>query len=234
MKPEKLETFDEKPENFQPDLENADIDRNPSYPKTALPGLKPGQRFFILNGQPLFSNYPVHPSFINQPSYQPNTRLYYQQPQEFSKIPPPQPLQQNPIEDFFLRNAVTGEISNVRPNYIQPELTIPQNFISLNQPVDYRQNSLLRYTLPLPITLTNKEIGVKSNNREAEKANFKNELKPIVVLDEEVGKIPDDKQDKSKSNLDYFRYGKVDDDNDAVVIEAKLEQNKGDHDSEGN
>lgn len=182
-----------------------------------MPGLRPGQRFFILNGQPIFSNFPLHPSLINQPSpYQPG-RFYYQpqqSPAEFSKVPPPQfTYHQVPIEDFLLRNGVTGEISDVRHNYVPPDFS--QNFISLNQPeVNYRQN-LFRYGFPTsPPTKLIKSTPAPSNDEK------KDRLKPIVV------------PDKESSDPNYFRYQSEKEEDDTVVIDAKYDND--DKDSEGN
>lgn len=208
LKPEKLETFDEKPENPQQTDVESELPKNAS----PLPGLRPGQRFFILNGQPLFSNYPLH--FINQPAYQQPGRFYFEAPTaEFSKVPPPQyNLPQVPIEDFLLRNGITGEISNVRlPTESQ---TNHQNVITLNQPfTDYK--TFLPYSLPTPLT-ENKKIITKS----APSKENRQKLEPIIV--------PDDLQTK---NFDDFRYESANDD-DTVVIEAKYDDVE--KDTEGN
>nr|XP_022914102.1 uncharacterized protein LOC111424700 [Onthophagus taurus] len=115
--PEKLESFGEGPEFSSGEAEVlAAADRTQN--------LKPGQRFFILNGQPLFSNYPL-PQFSNSP-YQPTPErygqdLYYKQSPSF------------PQDDFI--KPYQGETPRPRPalDVRFNELDFNQNFFGLHQ-----------------------------------------------------------------------------------------------------
>lgn len=173
-KPEKLETFNEPAKETdktqgageQEFLASADKYPNPLLKKTTT-SLKPGQRFFILNGQPLFSNYPFQPYSNNErielkPTLSAQAQanqdfpLYRQDeflPQSFEQFPgfsqqsSVLPLGQSALPNYFLRNSVTGQISDVNANYGKGDLVgqLPvqsQNFVSLNQPQDFKEGYL--------------------------------------------------------------------------------------------
>lgn len=50
---------------------------------------------------------------------------------------------QAPLQDLFLRNAVTGQISDVNTDYANHNDQFGQNFVSLNQPQDYKDGTYL-------------------------------------------------------------------------------------------
>lgn len=138
-KPEKLETFNEGkfeyPTKFAGEADVLEAaDRNPQL----IPGtsLKPGHRFFILNGEDLFTNFPLpnnreinlkyaqnQPEQIQLPLYPQSQNIDKQSEIEVNNIP---------IQTLLLRNAVTGQISNVRD--LDSEAKVPENFVTLNQP----------------------------------------------------------------------------------------------------
>lgn len=135
-KPEKLETFNEDA-GEQEILATAD--RNPNLlPKKSVSSLKPGQRFFVLNGQNLFPSYPVH-TFNGIP--QGVEPLKYEQAPQQDFLPQQQQipayeqfLQTQQQYPFYLRSPI---------NYAHNELNsqLPsQNVISLNQPQDFKAN----------------------------------------------------------------------------------------------
>lgn len=125
-KPEKLETFNESGDREEIDEGEvlASPEKNPNfYPKKAVANLKPGQRFFVLNGQNLFPAYPF-PSF--------NAIPHGIEPLKYEQAPPHQeflPQQQIPTFDqqypYFLRNPV---------HYTQNEQFQGQNVAALHQP----------------------------------------------------------------------------------------------------
>lgn len=201
-KPEKLETFNEKetPEATEQDILQAS-DKNPNL--LLKNSLKPGQRFFVLNGQPLYPNYPFSP-------YSGKTEqadFAYQQPE--------QSLGQNqaPLEGYFLRNSVTGQISDVNTNYV-PQST-PQNYVSLNQPQDYKEGGYIRTTAVFP------QFHEGFSAYPYAKGTGALEFEKLEQLaGRNFENVP----------LNYFRYDTantgVDNNDDTVVIDAKV-QNDG-------
>ncbi|KAF2884194.1 hypothetical protein ILUMI_21976 [Ignelater luminosus] len=162
-RPEKLETLDEpiSPTLGEPEIPETIPSGFPKKSPPTLPPLKPGQRFFILNGHPIFSLEGVGVG-APQPQiptlHQANPEIYvYRQAHQYEPIPQQQ-FNQVPVQDLFLRNAVTGQISDVKPlpAAIHGEIeTAPQiadgNFISLNHPDDFRQNFYFRNVVPVAI-----------------------------------------------------------------------------------
>ncbi|XP_018570314.1 uncharacterized protein LOC108910241 [Anoplophora glabripennis] len=153
-KPEKLETFNEgKFEYPTKSAGEADVlaagDRNPQL----IPGtsLKPGHRFFILNGEDLFTNFPLpnnrelnlkytqnQPEQIQLPLYPQSQNLDKQSEIDINNIP---------VQTLLLRNAVTGQISNVQD--LNSEAKLPENYIGLNQPS--ADQALFRSGFPINI-----------------------------------------------------------------------------------
>ncbi|KAK4879224.1 hypothetical protein RN001_007370 [Aquatica leii] len=73
VRPQRIETFDEVESGEEvDDFEQAEKNPNNFYPKKAFPNrpvLKPGQQFFILNGNTLFSNVPLEEEPIPQQQF---------------------------------------------------------------------------------------------------------------------------------------------------------------------
>lgn len=234
IKPEKLETFDEKPENeAKPAGDPNTKNKTPTTPKNALPRtpLKPGQRFFILNGQPLFANYPIHPTYLNQPAFQPHTRFapnFFSS--GFSKVHPLHHQIQLPVTDYFLKNSIAGDLSQKYPQ--------SPNFLPLTQPLDYKQNYDFLSTLQYPLAFSgDHNLPTLKLTEKAEKfqpeTNVKHYgLEPIVVTDQTNYEI----KNTNIPGLDYFRYNTNAKDtvDDTVVIEAKGQNEKEDAESESN
>ncbi|KAJ8918416.1 hypothetical protein NQ315_008113 [Exocentrus adspersus] len=154
-KPEKLETFNEgKFENPSKSAGEADVlaaaDRNPQL----FPGfnLKPGHRFFILNGEDLFTNYPVVPGnreeilkySQNQPEQLPFP--FYQQPQNFDKRGEFD-VNNLPVQALFLKNSAVNQPPVVQK--LNGEEKLPESFITLNQA--NADQALFRSSIPLSI-----------------------------------------------------------------------------------
>lgn len=131
----------------------AAADRNPQL----IPGtsLKPGHRFFILNGEDLFTNFPLpnnrelnlkyaenQPEQIQLPLYPQSQNLDKQSEVEVNNIP---------IQTLLLRNAVAGQISNIQD--LDTEAKLPENFIALNQPS--ADQALFRSSFPINIASEN-------------------------------------------------------------------------------
>ncbi|XP_063903118.1 uncharacterized protein LOC135122691 isoform X2 [Zophobas morio] len=129
-RPEKIETFNED-DNTKKQATEADVlaaaDRNPAFNPTT--NLRPGQRFFILNGQPLFSNFPYNNQIY--PGVQSNVNLKYAQtgssfaPQISTKtISPYQNLvfRNRPIEAISARHALSDETSLPQGNPLPANL----------------------------------------------------------------------------------------------------------------
>lgn len=117
-----------------------------------------------MNGQPLFSNYPFQPYNNERVELKPTLSaqtsqefpLYRQDeflPQTFEQFPAfgqqssVLPLGQSALPNYFLRNSVTGQISDVNANYGKNDLNGQlsaqgQNYVSLNQPQDFKEGYL--------------------------------------------------------------------------------------------
>lgn len=266
-KPEKLETFNESPkesdksspsEGEQEVLASADKYPNPLLKKTAT-SLKPGQRFFILNGQPLFSNYPFQPYSNERVELKPTLSaqsnqefpLYRQDeflPQSFEQFPSfgqPQTsglptLGQTALPNYFLRNAVTGQISDVNGNYAGKSdfsAQLPQNFVSLNQPQDFK-DGYLRNAFAAPElqqyqdTYPGFSFGRTTQGAEAEKVDSRFGAEAL----QGYGSPYQISGNGQKLPLSYFQYetGKPNAENDdSVVIDAKSSQNDKNQDNSG-
>lgn len=92
------------------------MNTNARKPFPTLPPLKPGQRFFILNGQPLFSNYPL--SDLPSPIYQERKEF----PQYEKRIP--QQNQPNIIQDpsFLQRGHHQEFLGHLQKTQFFPEV----------------------------------------------------------------------------------------------------------------
>lgn len=216
-----METFDEKPEFVRPTAGEADVLGSVDRTLGTNPRLKPGHRFFILNGQPLFSNYPL-PQFADSP-YQPssnrfgpeNTEFYgYRHngpsflPNGFNREPLDQATPHKiPVNNFFLRNSITGEINGAKPQEFDKgynDIASPQNIVSLNQPDD--NFDVLKNLPSLPYKVENYDqlpllkTNFDANGFEATDPYQIAKLKPIVVPDDEVFGLRDDKSKESRKN----------------------------------
>lgn len=133
----------------------AAADRNPQL----VPGtsLKPGHRFFILNGEDLFTNFPLpnnkelnlkyaqsQPEQIQLPLYPQSQSFDKQSEVEINNIP---------IQTLLLRNAVSGQISSIQD--LDTEAKLPDNFIALNQPS--ADQALYRSNFPINIGSDNNQ-----------------------------------------------------------------------------
>ncbi|KAK9709400.1 hypothetical protein QE152_g26637 [Popillia japonica] len=215
-KPEKLETFDEKPEIEQPTAGEVDVLASADRTLGRTPSLKPGHRFFILNGQPLFSNYPL-PQFANSPfqpsgnEFAPVDREFYTfrqhgppfLPEGFSKQQSSDFSNKGPLPDLFVRNSVTGQINGAKQhNYQNPqnEIRNNQNFVSLNQRNQPTPDILFKTLEVLPYRKQNYErIPQTRNNIREGYPSLK--LTPIEVPDAEDenlfnGELEDSRKDK--------------------------------------
>ncbi|XP_068904936.1 uncharacterized protein [Tenebrio molitor] len=145
-KPEKLETFNED-DNSKKQGTEADVlaaaDRNPAFnPKT---NLRPGQRFFILNGQPLFSNFPYNNQLY--PGVHPSVNLKYAQIAP-SFISQPAAKNVSPFQNVLFRNSQIDDVSAThRLAGSDLQQAYPENLVLLNQP-PFQDDSLFRNPLP--------------------------------------------------------------------------------------
>lgn len=113
IKPEKLETFNEGKNEIpnktagEGDLSDEANKNAPAFPQTT--NLKPGQRFFVLNGESLFENY-ASPEYPGSPSFDPQYILAKLQQ---SRVPTKQELdlQYNtfPFRPLPLRNEISKD-----------------------------------------------------------------------------------------------------------------------------
>lgn len=206
-----METFDEpaRPATEVDDLEGTVKNVNPKvYNKKPvlpnIPQLKPGQQFFILNGQDLFSGFPFQGQQpILQPGlHQPNPEvlIYRQQPQYL-----------NQPQDLFQRNTVTGQISDIKPNNLISNQN--ENLVELN-PNDFRQSYFINN--PFPFTqqqqlINNDQIGKQENvllrmAKDIAQPNVYNYYQQVPYY----------------NNLQVKKLNNEDDD-DTVVIDAKVQ-----------
>ncbi|RZC37931.1 uncharacterized protein BDFB_001423 [Asbolus verrucosus] len=152
-RPEKLETFNEGDSSKRQATEAevlAAADRNPAF--NTRTNLRPGQRFFILNGQPLFSNYPY-----NNQLYPPVNLKYTQPAPAFV----PQPKNISPYQNLLINNEPLN-IPTQRANFQQ---SYPENLVLLNQPGGFQDDFLFRSPLPLNLAQT-KDANDKPQPRE--------------------------------------------------------------------
>lgn len=233
-----METLDEPLPFGEVDvLAAADKNPNSGYPKKAFPNvpqLKPGQQFFILNGNPLFSNFPLDLSNIPQTNY--HTGLHQSNPEVFVYRQQPQYVSGLQNQDLFLRNFVTGQIADVKtPSFEAPLPVENGNYISLNNANDFRQNVVIRNQVPLTSASSNE---------------FPNQFSPLLLKSLSEGKpaagLQDSRQGKrvelvstlSPYNAgllypglngftDYYQYAnpiQLTGEDDTVVIDAKLQE----------
>ncbi|XP_072394243.1 uncharacterized protein [Diabrotica undecimpunctata] len=160
-KPEKLETFTE--DNFasfpKPAGEAGGLDevdrRQPPQQVPNNNNLKPGQRFFILNGQPLYQNYPLNypeiPNFGFQQIEQPFQQLQSEpREEEFNNY-------RIPVQTVLLRNS--GPVEQPQ-NIAQNAQSAPQQlFPSFNQQ-NIPQESYFRTSLPTGVSDINSGIPI--------------------------------------------------------------------------
>lgn len=219
-KPEKLETFDEKPEIERPTTGEADVLASADRTLGRMPALKPGHRFFILNGQPLFSNYPL-PQFADSP-YQPSVNAFGQADREFYTFRQNGPSflpegfskhqlsdsspNKVPIGNFFVRNSITGQINGAKEHDFenpQNEIGYDQNFVSLNQRDQPTPDVLLKNLQILPYRKHNYEQDPQSNikgNSEIKYSYPSFKLAPIEVPNTEDDSSLSDRSDGSRKD----------------------------------
>ncbi|KAJ8956869.1 hypothetical protein NQ318_014285, partial [Aromia moschata] len=151
-KPEKLETFNEDRFDYPTGKAGeADVlaaaDRNPQLIPSTYPSLKPGHRFFILNGEDLFTGFPFRSG--------PDVNLKYAQPEQLPTYQPEILPQQKdidlnalPIRTILLRNpGAADQISNVQG--LNEQQKLPENFVELNQAP--QQEAFFRSNFPVNI-----------------------------------------------------------------------------------
>ncbi|CAG9859643.1 unnamed protein product [Phyllotreta striolata] len=151
-RPEKLETFTE---DYKPDQPIT----NPSGGSDGTPrpltrnDLRPGHRFFILNGEPLYQNYPINYPGEQQVNFQQIEQPFQQRLQDKQ---PQQEVNYNvPVQGFFLRqvpsnfNAVPvenpGDLNRPNPNQNGPQYT--QSFVPLG-PQAFQQEDFNQLNIP--------------------------------------------------------------------------------------
>lgn len=207
-----------------------------------------------MNGHPLFSYDGVGAPQPQIPTlHQTNPGIYvYRQAHQYEPTPQQQ-FSQIPVQDLFLRNAVTGQISDVKPlpAAIPGEIeATPQfsdgNFISLNRPDDFRQNLFFRNVVPVAVA-PQKEYNAAPVllKEQSNLKDFKSQSRLAKEL--EIGRQGAFLQVDPYSPIysgnvysgfpvadDYYRYsdlrnGKEED--DSVVIDAKIQDD--DNESEG-
>ncbi|KAF5288572.1 hypothetical protein FQA39_LY15351 [Lamprigera yunnana] len=127
---EKIETLDETVSGEEVD-DLAQAEKTPNnYPKKVFPPrpvLRPGQQFFILNGNTLFSNVPLEQDTLNQRN------------QKAIPIPNYYPLYQ----PQFIHQPELG------PSQVHQEPKKESgNYVSLNNVADFRQDLFLRQQIP--------------------------------------------------------------------------------------
>lgn len=139
-KPEKLETFDE--DNSKKQATEAEVlaaaDRNPAF--NTRTNLRPGQRFFILNGQPLFSNFPYNNQIY--PGINPNLKFSQVTP---SFIPQTPTKNISPYQNVLFRNTPVENLQNTQkfsPSAFQN--SYPENLVLLNQPGVFQEDLIFR------------------------------------------------------------------------------------------
>ncbi|KRT83673.1 hypothetical protein AMK59_3698, partial [Oryctes borbonicus] len=170
--------------------------------------------FFILNGQPLFSDYPL-PQFPESP-YQPSAagfgsadREFYTfrengspfLPEGFAKRQQVSNSLPNkvPVGNFFVRNSITGQINGAKENnYEKPEKDIDraQNVVSLNQRDYVTPEILLKNLQVLPYRKQSLEQVPQTKNINKGYPSLR--LKPIEVLDSEDRSALDDASNDSR------------------------------------
>ncbi|KYB27727.1 uncharacterized protein LOC658244 [Tribolium castaneum] len=148
-KPEKLETFDE-PDNSKKQATEAEVlaaaDRNPAF--NTRPNLRPGQRFFILNGQPLFSNFPYNNQIY--PGINPNLKYAQVAP---SFVPQTPTKNISPFQNVLFRN--TPVENTHKPTGSDFHQSYPENLVLLNQPGIFQDDVIFR-SPALPLNLVQK------------------------------------------------------------------------------
>lgn len=217
-KPEKIETFNEGKE-YPTKVSTEEIpsipEEKPIFPKT---NLRPGQRFFILNGQPLFDNYlnfapnyPVQGNFnykyapVQSPAQASQISSAKQEIEFKPEYKPDLEINQIPIQNLLLRNAVTGHISDVVQNEFLPPYSskYSENVVESGKPNQHQQP-------------------------QQEEAIFRSY--PINLAPSSIKDIGQDFQFRFQGD-DFYPYQSTFGD-DSVVIEAKQEDPSTNNDSE--
>ncbi|XP_044266653.1 uncharacterized protein LOC123012659 [Tribolium madens] len=148
-KPEKLETFDEI-DNSKKQATEAEVlaaaDRNPAF--NTRTNLRPGQRFFILNGQPLFSNFPYNNQIY--PGINPNLK-YAQVTPNFVPQTPAKNI--SPFQNVLFRNAPVDSTQKLASSDFHQ--SYPENLVLLNQPGIFQDDLIFR-SPALPLNLQQK------------------------------------------------------------------------------
>ena len=230
-RPEKLETFDAPEPTEASSDEDEAVTENAGKTLRKNPALKPGHRFFILNGQPLFSNYPLpqfskspyQPSFYNEAPSPTNFGDVFYRQNDLPYFPDSiKPQYGNgyhskvPSDNLFLRNSVTGHFGNI--DVPHNDIEVPLNSAGVNAQTGY-----IRGAEPLPVLVK----AIASNHYDDNERNNKKFLRPIEVPDE-IDPFYEENVKDGISNFDYPRIqskNEADDDKESVVIEAKSEEN---------
>ncbi|KAF5273644.1 hypothetical protein FQR65_LT04644 [Abscondita terminalis] len=212
VRPQKIETFDEVESGEEvDDLEQAEKIPNNFYPKKAFPNrpvLKPGQQFFILNGNTLFSNVPLEQGPISQQSlYRSAPRIVAKQ-HKLKEEQPQQPSQkesENYVslnnladfrQDFFLKEPAGsvehiplilqdnqhGHLPYLVPNPVEDEFRLGRNF-HFNPPVSPYGQVTYPYVLAFDYDQKQDDdtVTIEANSEEEKKAE---EVPPSSTTEE--------------------------------------------------
>nr|XP_023015356.1 uncharacterized protein LOC111504876 [Leptinotarsa decemlineata] len=202
-KPEKLETFNEGKNEypFKPAGE-ADVlaaaDKNPQFINTNA--LRPGHRFFILNGNDLFQNYPNVPNYPGEANvglkYAQQPDSQYQQPEVFQK-------QQLPLDI----NSLLVQTLLVRPSTGE---TIPNSDLNPEQ----RFHPSPEEQFPPIFNPPNPQI--------PQDVFFRSSLQQNDAFGQE-GAIPVGQFRFTPPNGPYYPLDGEDIENDSIIVDAKIE-----------
>ncbi|KAG5889595.1 hypothetical protein JTB14_024016 [Gonioctena quinquepunctata] len=222
-KPEKLETFDESKGDYPfKTAGEADVleaaDKNPQFINGNA--LKPGYRFFVLNGDNLFQNIPNFPNYPEGSDVglkyvgQFNTQSQYQQPQSLQKEPVSNDFNNIPIQTLILKTPVSGQISNANP-YPEQE----QRFNPLLEQQRYSfPSDQQRFSFP------SDQQFLQNPNQLNQQTNVQNELfrsgfQPIRSDDvDPVGQFR-----FTAPNNPYYPIEGEDIENDSIIVDANFE-----------
>lgn len=219
----------QKPQKIELDDTEEDTTAKPAQPSGATPqspqpgllnpnllNLRPGQRFFILNGQPLFSNYPnfgyQHPNLVPERFANP----YLQRPQQFYP-------QQQPQRDHQQFKPIRSSLANI---------------IIRNQPQVVRQHvvpaHLKGHNFPqqpdgLPITLHNQEVDKNLQSVLLAKDGLQSRYyEKTIPFDEHQIPLAQDQvqpvfDTNPVGNFDYYKYNDAAEES-AIIIDAKYQE----------
>lgn len=114
-----------------------------TFPKPT--NLQPGERFFILNGEPLFRNYAFQ-NYLGLPNFDANQQSYLNYPQPYL-LPSKQALDQQyntyPFGPLLLRNEIPKDVQGHFINPSQQQNLIEQNIVKTGGKSSEQEQKLL-------------------------------------------------------------------------------------------